>query len=105
MALPRKGSRTVVIDGVNYRWRVRHRPSFTQGIAENNLLLAVETAEEPGSKLVIVLPQAHPNNWMGGEAAAVLPSDVEHYIRAALKAGWKPKSPGGTFLLKAVPES
>jgi hypothetical protein len=34
MTLPRKGSRPITVDGVAYRWIVRRKPSYSQGIVE-----------------------------------------------------------------------
>ncbi|MFI6297620.1 hypothetical protein ACIBEJ_38915 [Nonomuraea sp. NPDC050790] len=34
MAIPKKGSRLITVDGVRYRWRIRHKPSYGQGIGE-----------------------------------------------------------------------
>lgn len=31
MALVRKGSRLITVDGVTYRWRLRGRPTYDQG--------------------------------------------------------------------------
>ena len=33
MALVRKGSRQIVVDGTAYRWRLRGRPTYSQGLA------------------------------------------------------------------------
>jgi hypothetical protein len=32
MALGRKGSRTIVVDGVAYRWRLRRRPTYSRAV-------------------------------------------------------------------------
>ena len=97
MALPKKGSRNIVIEGVGYRWRVRKKPSYSQGIEEKGLLLAVEDATHAGSTLVVELPQTHPSSWITVEAVPVTPSDVERLVRLALRLGWRPTQPGTTF--------
>ena len=97
MAILKKGSRLIVVEGTTYRWRVRHKPTYHQGLAWSNLVLAVEHASANGSKLVVELPQAHPSNWMGGPVVPVLPSNVEQCIRLALMAGWRPTGEGKTF--------
>lgn len=33
MALVRKGARRIVVDGTAYRWRLRRRPTYCQGLA------------------------------------------------------------------------
>lgn len=103
MALMHKGSRPITVDGIVYRWRVRNRPTYEQGRTHTPFLLAVEQATGVGSKLVVELPQAHPNNWLCGEAIAVLPSHVAQYIDQALAAGWQPEHPGYPFVLVVAP--
>ncbi len=98
MAILKKGSRLLTVDGVQYRWRVRNRPTYAQAL-DMTLILAVEQADSPGAKLVVGLPQAHPGNWMGSTAIGVLPSDVTGYIRSALASGWHPDAPGAAFIL------
>jgi hypothetical protein len=105
MALTAKGSRRIVVDGITYRWRVRKKPTYSQVLVESRLLLAVEHATVSGTTLVVALPQSHPNSWLSNEVAAVLPSDVENYIRAALVAGWQPTKSGKTFRLSATVEA
>lgn len=99
MGMLKKGSRLLNVDGIQYRWRVRNRPSYSQAILKSPLVLAVERADPPGAKLVVELFQAHPGNWLMAPVVAVLPSDVESHIRSALAAGWHPDVPGKSFLL------
>src|SRR5947209_166304 len=76
----KKGSRLITVDGVRYLWRVRNRPTYCQGNGWTPLILAVERADVQGARMVLELPQAHPNNWMGEPVVALLPSDVAVYI-------------------------
>ena len=32
MTLARKGSRGILVDGIGYSWKVRHRPTDSQGL-------------------------------------------------------------------------
>ncbi|MGK5733362.1 hypothetical protein [Streptomyces sp. URMC 124] len=102
MALPRKGSRRIVVDGVAYRWRVRRKVTYGQGMCWSPLAYAVEHAESPGTTLVVRTGRPHPGNWMGGHTSPVLPSDVSGAVRAARARGWAPETPGPPFLLAAV---
>ncbi|MGW2601897.1 hypothetical protein [Streptomyces klenkii] len=99
MALPRKSSRRIVVDGVTYRWRVRRRPTYGQGMCWSPLTYAVEHAANPGTTLLVRTDRPHPGNWMGGPASPVLPSGVAAAIRAARAEGWTPEAPGSPFLL------
>jgi hypothetical protein len=99
MALVRKGSRRIVVDGTAYRWRLRGRPTYFQGLAWTPCTFAVEHADTPGMMLVVTTNQPHPSNWFGREAMPVLPSDVAQAIHLALREGWTPTAPGSPFRL------
>jgi hypothetical protein len=64
MGMLKKGSRLLIVDGIEYRWRVRNKPTYSQGLTSSPLILAIEQASNPGAKLVAELPSAHPSNWM-----------------------------------------
>lgn len=68
MALVRKGSRRIVVDGMTYRWRLRGRPTYFQGLAWSPCTFAVEHVATPGTTLVVTTDQPHPSNWIGREA-------------------------------------
>ncbi|MDX3118809.1 hypothetical protein [Streptomyces scabiei] len=98
MALVRKGSR-IVVDGTAYRWRLRGRPTYPQGVAWSPCTFAVERADTPDTTLVVTTDQPHPSNWIGRETDPVLPSGVAAAVRLALRAGWTPTLPGSAFHL------
>ncbi|WP_399927510.1 hypothetical protein [Streptomyces kanamyceticus] len=97
MALVRKGARRIVVDGTPYRWRLRRRPTYLQGVAWSPCTYAVEHADTPGTTLVVTTNHPHPSNWLGQEAQPVRPSDVADAIKRALHAGWHPTTPGRPF--------
>ncbi|MFG1805091.1 hypothetical protein [Streptomyces sp. NPDC049040] len=99
MALVKKGSRLITVGGAVYRWRLRGRPTYDQGLAAWPMTYAVEQAEAPGTTLVVTTDQPHTANWFQRQAAPVLPSDVAAAIRDALARGWTPGAPGRPFLL------
>ena len=99
MAIAKKGSRRIVVDGVPYRWKVRKKPTYSQANTWTNFNLSVEQMEAKGSVLFVELPHAHPSNWMGEPSLPVLPSDVERLIKDALAMGWQPAQAGKTFAL------
>ena len=99
MSIPKKHSRRVVVDDVEYRWRVRGRPTYDQALTTQPLILAVEQCGKPGSVLVVELAQSHPSNWMRVAASGVTPSVVAHHIRMALRSGWRPACKGPQFLM------
>ncbi|MEU1706410.1 hypothetical protein ABZ478_13530 [Streptomyces sp. NPDC005706] len=99
MALVRKGSRRIVVDGLAYRWRLRGRPTYAQGLAWSPCTYSVEHADSPGMTLVVTTDQPHPGNWIGLEAEPVRPSNVAAAVRLALREGWTPTAPGSAFHL------
>lgn len=99
MALVRKGARRIVVDGTAYRWRLRRRPTYFQGLAWSPCTFAVEHADTPGTTLVVTTNQPHLNNWVGREAEPLLPCDIARAIECALHEGWTPTAPGPSFHL------
>ncbi len=99
MTLPSKGTRRITVAEVPYRWAVRRKPTYSQGIGQSPLTVAVEHAEQSGSVLVIRFPQAHPGNWLGLPSAGVTPANVALAIREARDRGWQPETSASTFHL------
>jgi hypothetical protein len=98
VTLVKKGSRVLDVDGVMYRWRLRGRPTYSQGLG-SRMTYAVELAEEPGATLVVTTSQAHPSNWVNKLAVPILPRHVGRAVRRALAQGWLADSPGKPFPL------
>ncbi|MFJ4969432.1 hypothetical protein [Streptomyces sp. NPDC088755] len=78
MALNKKGSRRTTVDGIEYRWRIRGKPSYMQGLCWTPMTYAVETASgsQPGTTLIVTSGQAHPSNWVGVETEPIRPAHV-----------------------------
>jgi hypothetical protein len=99
VTLVKKGSRYLDIDGTTYRWRLRGRPTYSQGIGESPMTFAVELAENPGSTLVVTTNQPHTANWFRAPANPILPSHVAHAVHIAIAQGWRPEQRGSAFQL------
>jgi len=98
MATRRTGSRPIVVDGVRYRWRIRHRATFNQSDYGVGVLgVAVQLEENPGAVLVLRTDRRHPADWDSRPIIPVRPSDIESWIRQACGLGWSPSRPGPTF--------
>ncbi|MFD8118483.1 hypothetical protein [Streptomyces microflavus] len=97
MALVKKGSRHITVDGRIYRWRIRRRPTYCQALVWSPLTYAVEYAETPGTTLVVTTNQPHPSNWFDVPASPVLPAQVADTVRTARAHGWTPETPGPPF--------
>lgn len=99
MSLPAKGSRRLTVDGAEYRWRVRRRPTADQRTGRTPLLLAIARADGAGASLVVRLCQAHPSNTARLRGEAVTPGVVAAWIRTGIGQGWRPDRPGPQVLL------
>lgn len=99
MALARKGSRRIAVDGLEFRWLVRRKPTYCQARGWSPLTFIAELADKSGARLVVALPYAHPRNWLNLPSASVRPATVAAAIRQALSAGWQPHRPGPAFTL------
>lgn len=97
--MPKKGARLITVDGTVFRWRVSHRPTYSQDKSWTPLTFAVERAKEPGGVLVVSLPCARPDNWSGERTIAVRPVLVGECIRRAVEQGWNAGQPGPGFTL------
>ncbi|MBO2464649.1 hypothetical protein J4709_44475 [Actinomadura sp. LCR2-06] len=99
MAMAKKGSRRITVAGLEFRWKVRGRPTYDQALGWTPLTFAAERAAEPGALLVVSMRCAHPSNWLGLPATPVLPRTVAAAINTALQRGWQPSQPGPPFVL------
>ncbi|MEU7742861.1 hypothetical protein [Nonomuraea sp. NPDC049158] len=53
MAIPKKGSRLITVDGTIFRWRVRRKPTYCQGNSRGPMTFAVEVADVSGRALLV----------------------------------------------------
>jgi hypothetical protein len=99
MAIPRKGSRLITVDGTLYRWTVRPKPTYSAALAWTPLTFAVEQADAPGQILLVSTASPRLDNWLGLPGAPVTPRLVEHGVRTAIATGWLPSRSGSAFRL------
>jgi hypothetical protein len=99
MAMARKGSRLIDVDGTVYRWMIRHKPTYSQGIGAP-LTFAVEAADSPGQVLSVMIGSPRPDNWLEMPGEPVTPRMVAQSVRDALAAGWEPSRSGSQFRLE-----
>ncbi|MFD4996008.1 hypothetical protein [Streptomyces buecherae] len=101
MALNSKGSRRITVDGIEYRWRIRRKPSYAQGLCWTPMTYAVEavSGSQPGTTLIVTSGQAHPSNWVGVDTESIRPAHVAASIREARDQGWEPARGGPPFPL------
>ena len=103
MALPSKGTRRISVDGEDYRWLIRKKPTYCQAAFASPMTIAVQCVQHPQKTLVITTTVPRPDNWLGKAAerfVPVTPSHVAEAIRQARGAGWRPELPGSAFTLQ-----
>lgn len=83
MALSKKKSRPITVDGQDFRWQFYEDSGFSS--------VTVQFASGSGQKLVVQIPgPAHIHD-------PVTPAIVEHLIVSSMKLGWRPMQNGQTF--------
>lgn len=97
MSLPSKGRRKIIVDGIQYNWRVRHKPTYMQGIEQSQMSAAIELANQTGSVLAIEFPWFRPDSWLSNEVKIVTPKIIQTCIENAIAQGWNPSAKGATF--------
>ncbi|MFE7531214.1 hypothetical protein ACFU7Y_36715 [Kitasatospora sp. NPDC057542] len=98
MALAKKGSRRIVVDGVAYRWRVS-RQHWCCDYEGSTLGYAVEDATAPGTTLVVDTGRPTLRTPDAVPAHVVMPREVAAGIRCARSKGWTPGAGGSPFKL------
>lgn len=88
MTLPRKGSRTITVDGCDYRWVVSADSGF--------MLLVVERDNGTGQRMEASFGYGDRD---GGQDHEVTPAVVGRAIALALQEGWRPNGTGMPFRL------
>ncbi|GAA3312829.1 hypothetical protein GCM10020219_023560 [Nonomuraea dietziae] len=71
MAIPKKGSRLITVDGARFRWRVRRKPTYCQGNSWGPMMFAMELADTLGRVLLVSLPCSRPDAWWGERTMAI----------------------------------
>ena len=97
MTLPQKGSRLINLHGVDYRWAIRKKPTYSEGIGESNLTAAVELKNSPKSTLLITFNKLRSDSWVSLENVSATPKKIVECIEKALLEGWQPDVSGQNF--------
>jgi hypothetical protein len=100
MTIPSKGSRKINADGKQFSWYIRKEPTYTQGINQGTLRVAIQScAEGEPCVLMVYLGVSRPDNWINPHQTAIKPSMIRNMIEAALRNGWRPASQKSPFPL------
>lgn len=96
MAIPKKKSRLITVDGVQYRWRI----SFSEDAPFYRIVtIAAEAATAPGSKLIVYPIGVNVNYVDDDHGEPFTPRTIAHFIHEARRAGWQPLEKSPTFVL------
>ena len=104
MALPKKGQRKIIVNGVNYAWMVKYEMDFPR---EDGMRITIVPSNNH-SRLLSIFQRFHVEYrqekhddgaiWFHklGQKNAVTNKLIAQIIKAALKNGWE-KAPDGVF--------
>ena len=93
MSLPKKGSRTIEVEGSTYLWRIRKKPTYSQLLGWSPMLVGIQRVEPHAvSVLVVNCAVSRPDNVLSPHQTGIAPAMVRDMIGKALKAGWRPET-------------
>lgn len=90
MALNRRHSRLITLDGTDYRWQVRRDSECVYCKGGLGASFVVQQVDPQGS--VLVVESSH-------TMSPIVPAVVRACVRSALGQGWMPAHPGAQFHL------
>ena len=90
MGIPRKGSRTLNVNGKPYRYLVKQTTIPDHADQKELSVTVQEDVEKPGNVLNFRAPFGHP----------VTPEYVREIVQEAFSKGWVPSARGAAFQLK-----
>ena len=103
MALPKKGTRRIHVDGGDYRWAVSPDSGY--------MVVVIEGASASRRRLFVVTdyrdlltPSADGAGFEMNQQRQITPAYVRRCILAGLAAGWDPLKPGSDFELRDEPD-
>ncbi len=100
MALPKKGTRLIEVDGIAYRWLIRGKPTYSQGNAWAPMTVAIELSLKARQSLVVELSDTRPDSWLEASSAQIKSAQVAELIRLGLAHGWQPSKPRPPYVLR-----
>ena len=93
MSLPKKGSRTIEVEGSTYPWRIRKKPTYSQMLGWSSMLVGIQRIEPLAvSVLVVNCAISRSDNALSPHQTGITPVIVRDMIGEAIKAGWRPET-------------
>ncbi|NET35821.1 MAG: hypothetical protein F6K19_27975 [Cyanothece sp. SIO1E1] len=105
MAISKKGSRSIVVNDINYHWLIRRKVTYSQEIfGTPQLNVAIACTDQAGSTLVVQTDHPHPKNieTKATDIIPITPKDIATWISRAVQLGWEPKVPGPQFRVQVT---
>ena len=103
MAMRKAGTRRIVVDGVEYRWKFPRKRDHRDNDCLGGCYALVCRPDRRGSVLYVEFPQYHPGTAPQlFPAVPVLPSQIASAIRRAVSAGWRVDDPSLPFSVSGV---
>jgi hypothetical protein len=96
MAVRKTGSRRIVVDGVEYRWRIAPRPTDVEFDYAGSMVASVQLAKNAG-QVLFVSCGLRAGNILDQPGVVVTPRQIAAAIRSALADGWQPAERGKPF--------
>jgi hypothetical protein len=90
MAISKKYSRRIVVDGITYRWRVPPDVDYDQTAYDGILVVDVWLEEDVGQLLRLIGGPRAPRFLRRRPTDVITPRRLAVGIRSALAAGWNP---------------
>ena len=92
MSLPKKGSRTIEVEGSTYLWRIRKKPTYSQDLGTPMLVAIQRIKPHALSVLVVNCAVSRPDNVLSPHQTGITPAMVSEMIGQAIAAGWRPET-------------
>lgn len=96
--MPKTGRRIIVVDSQTYYWRIRRKPTYSQGAFASELTFSVQHYTG-GAVLRVKTSGPRPDNWLQKAGIAVTPATVAAAIKQAFVLGWCADEAGPVFEL------
>jgi hypothetical protein len=85
MALPKKGFRTIVVDGNQFLWKIRKKVSWNE---IHNSPLSIPIQHVNGGQLLMVFIGYSRSYFESNNEFPITPSIIEKCIKKGIESGW-----------------
>ena len=100
MSINKTGLRKVQIGEQIFEWKIRQKPTYSQGIAISPLLIVIQSFSNEQTKLIVDVVISRPDNWINPHQTSITPKLIKEIINSALQDGWMANKKGKEFQYK-----